>query len=300
MLAILSARETLHVKILLIVVQELREGAPQPEDSLSAALQADAFLAAAQPLLAFALALRRSWRDKCPGKLSGTCPPWAAMSRPEFLNAYFAPIAAAIGRGERVAESGWGWEPHWSELLLPPASLTLYRYLGRQQQDGQGQGYDVKDVLRASSISVSNNHSVASTSSVTVLDPAFHPEEVRPVRLLHQGCTTTFLCLFYVFNYNFSSCRPHLSIFSCFLFLLLIVVAHLSSCPGGGVRDAAERAQLRGVRAHVPAAAEAQPHRQRAPHRVLGLGQLPGPRPAGRAGRAGRRRAAGRQPHPAG
>ncbi|KAK3920682.1 Metabotropic glutamate receptor 5 [Frankliniella fusca] len=136
-------------------------------DTLEGALRADALLAAAQPVLTFALALKRSWRDKCPGKLSGACPPWAAMSRPEFLSAYFAPLAAAMARGERVQDSGW--DARWAELLLPPRELTLYRY----RPGGQ-----VRAVLTISSISVSNNNSVASTSSVVVVDEAFHPEEV--------------------------------------------------------------------------------------------------------------------------
>lgn len=145
-------------------------------DSLTEALRADALLAAAQPVLAFALALKRSWRDKCPGKQSGACPPWTAMSRPEFLNAYFAPLAAAIGRGDGVRVQDGGWEPRWAELLLPPRDLTLYRH--HRAEEGADDRHRVRPVLRASSVNVSNNNSVASSSSVTVLDDAFHPEEV--------------------------------------------------------------------------------------------------------------------------
>ncbi|XP_034241017.1 uncharacterized protein LOC117645151 [Thrips palmi] len=144
--------------------------------SLTEALRADALLAAAQPVLAFALALKRSWRDKCPGKQSGACPPWAAMSRPEFLNAYFAPVAAAIGRGEKVQDGAW--EPRWAELLLPPRDLTLYRHHAEDADDGRLDRHRVRPVLRASSVDVNYNNSVASRSSVTVLDDDFHPEEI--------------------------------------------------------------------------------------------------------------------------
>ncbi|KAE8748449.1 hypothetical protein FOCC_FOCC004881, partial [Frankliniella occidentalis] len=161
-------------------------------DSLTVALRSDSLLAAAQPVLTFALALKRSWRDKCPGKVSGSCPPWAAMSRPEFLSAYFAPLAASMARGERVQDSGW--EARWGELLLPPRDLTLYRYqLG-------GDRPQVRAVLTASSISVSNNNSVASSSSVSVIDDAFHPEEVgvcatRPSMQSAAECERTCLPL---------------------------------------------------------------------------------------------------------
>lgn len=151
-------------------------GSSPAVDSLSAALRRDALLAAAQPVLGLALALRRSWRDKCPGKASGACPPWAAMSRPEFLSAYFAPLVAATARGERALEPGW--EPRWAALLLPPDDLTLYRYLPDDALPGK---HSVRAVLRASSVAVAAN-ATGQTAATTVLDPAFQPEEVRMLR----------------------------------------------------------------------------------------------------------------------